>query len=143
MNKAILGFIFFFILVLGGFFILRGQEDRPKKIAIASDGDTIDSNVANQGARCQWLLFFDDKGQLTETRENPYQEANREAGIKCAALLKENEVTVFVAGSIGNKMAEALEKNDIAFLAFSGSVEDAIKHVLEKQSPMRPEFPED
>ena len=126
------GFVFLSILFLGALLILSGQEEQPKKIAIASDGETIDSQVVNQGARCQWLLFFDEKGQLTEALENPYQQASREAGIKCTELLSDHEVTIFVAGNIGDKMAAALERKNIDFIAFSGTVKDAIKHVLEE-----------
>lgn len=140
-KKAGTVFIFLIICILGGLLSLRGQEEQPKKIAIASDGETVDSQVVNQGARCHWILFFDEKGQLTEALENPYQQANREAGIKCAALLKDNNVTVFVAGNIGDKMAAALERSNIAFIAFTGTVEDAIKHVLENHAHMKTEHP--
>lgn len=134
--------VFFVICIVGGFLSLRGQEELQKKIAIASDGETVDSKVVNQGARCHWILFFDEKGQLTEALENPYQQANREAGIKCTALLKDNNVTIFVAGNIGDKMAAALERSNIAFIAFTGSVEDAIKHVLENHARTKTEHPE-
>jgi len=126
------GLIFLSLFILGGLLILWGQEEQPKIIAIASDGETIDSQVGTQGARCSWFLFFDQKGQLTEALENPYQQADREAGLKCTELLADHEVTIFVAGKIGDKMAEALERKNIDFVAFSGTVKDAIKHVLEE-----------
>ena len=141
MKKTGIEFVFLILLILGGLLILRGQKEQPKKIAIASDGETIDSQVAEQGARCRWFLFFDEKEQLTEVLENPYQQERGNAGIKCTELLSDNEVTVFVAGNVGNKMAAALERSDITFIAFTGTVEDAIKHVLEKQAPMKTEHP--
>jgi predicted Fe-Mo cluster-binding NifX family protein len=119
------------LFILGGFLILKGQEEQPKKIAIASDGETIDSKVGSQGARCPWFLFFDQQGQLTKALQNPHQQADRGAGVKCAELLADHGVTIFVAGNIGDKMAEALEEKNIDFISFSGTVKDAIKHVLE------------
>jgi predicted Fe-Mo cluster-binding NifX family protein len=118
------------IFILGGVLALNGQDERPAKIAIASEGETLKSQVGSQGARCPWLLFFDEKGELTETLENPHREERGGAGIGCAKLLADNDVTIFVAGFVGNKMAGALEQHNITFISFSGSVKEAIAHVL-------------
>lgn len=126
------GLIFLNLFILGGLLILKGQEEQPKIIAIASDGEQIDSQVGSQGARCSWFLIFDQNGQLTEALENPYQQADRKAGVRCAELLADHGVTIFVAGNIGDKMGEALEGKNIDFIAFSGTVKDAIKQVLEE-----------
>ena len=119
-----------------------GREDPPKLIAVAADGETLDSAVADKGGRCAWLLFFDDEGILTEALENPHREARGDAGNLCADLLAERGVILFVAGRIGGKMASALEGSGIAFTAFSGMVKDAVRQVL-KQKPPRRGFPED
>jgi predicted Fe-Mo cluster-binding NifX family protein len=130
--KKIVMCVFISIFMVGGFLLATGQEEQEKKIAVASDGETIDSQVAYKAARCHWFLLFDEKGQPIEALENPYREQRGDAGINSAALLAENEVTVFVAGNVGAKMADALEMSDISFIAFTGTVEDAVKHVLEK-----------
>lgn len=128
------GFVFLGLVIIGGLFLLEGQEEKTKKIAVASEGEMIDSQVGSQGARGSWLLFFDEKGQLTEALENPYQQRRGDAGLKCTELLAERGVTVFVAGNIGDKMAEALESEDIVFIAFSGTVKEAIAHVIRKNN---------
>lgn len=117
-------------------------EDPPIRIAVAADGEGPDSAVADKGGRCAWLLFFDEKGELSEAVENPHREARGDAGNLCAGLLAERGVTLFVAGRIGGKMAAALEGSGIAFTAFSGIVKDAVQHVL-KQDPPRRDLPED
>jgi len=101
------------------------------KIAVSSDGGTIDSQVSNLGARCPWFLFFDEQGSLTNTLENSYQN-QRGAGVKCAEFLKNHNVTVFVAGNVGPKMGEALESMGITFIPFSGSVKEGVNQVLKK-----------
>jgi predicted Fe-Mo cluster-binding NifX family protein len=121
----------------GGFQYLQGQEETPLKIAVASSGKTRDAQVADQAARCPWLLFFDEEGQLLEVLENPYQQAGGGAGLKCIELLTDRKVSVFAAGRVGNKMAGALEQNGITFVAFRGTVEDAVRHIL--KDPMSPE----
>lgn len=132
MKKTGIMFAFITIFIMGGLPLLSGSEEQTEKIAIASDGETIDSQVGYQGARSPWFLFFDQEGQLLEALENPHRYTRGNAGIKCAELLAEHEITVFVAGNVGEKMASALESNNITFIAFTGSVEDAIKHVLEE-----------
>jgi len=132
MKKSVMMCVFLMIFIMGGFLLVRSQDEQPKKIAIASEGETIDSQVEYKAARCHFLLLFDDNGQLTEAVENPYREQRGSAGLNCAELLAELEVTVFVAGNMGEKMAEVLEINDITFVAFEGTVKDALKHVLEK-----------
>ena len=131
MKKHGIVYIFILVFILGALPILGEKGDRPKKIAIASDGETMDSQVGRQGARCQWLLFFDEDGELTETLENPYWQQRGSAGINCAELLADKKVTVFVARNIGNKMAAVLDESDITFISHSGTVEEALKDVLE------------
>jgi predicted Fe-Mo cluster-binding NifX family protein len=131
-------FNFCIIFIFGGLLTLKGQEEKPTKIAIASEGESLDSQVGSQGARCPWLLFFDEKGELTESLGNPYRDERGGAGIRCAKLLADNDVTIFVAGFVGNKMAGALEQHNITFISFSGTVEEAIAHVL-KDKPKNPD----
>ena len=131
MNMKRTGFVFLSLFILGGFSVLNGQEEQPKKIAVASEGKTVDSRVGSQGARCSWLLFFDEKGEIAETLENPDRETRGDAGIKCAGLLADRRITIFVAGHVGDKFAAALESKNISFVSFSGTVKEAIVHVLE------------
>jgi predicted Fe-Mo cluster-binding NifX family protein len=126
--------IFLSLLIIGGFFILPGQEEPPKKIAVASEGDTVDSQVGNQAGRSSWFLFFDGEGELLEAIENPFKQEGGGAGVSCAGLLAEKRVTVLVAGKVGNKMRAALDSSRIAFILFSGTVENALAKALETSS---------
>jgi predicted Fe-Mo cluster-binding NifX family protein len=134
MKKTGTVFIFIMVFILVTIPILGEKADQLKKIAIASDGETMDSQVGRQGARSRWLLFFDEKGELTEAIENPYWQVRGSAGIDCAEWLVDKKVTIFVAGNVGNKMAEVLEDNNITFISHSGTVEEALKEVLKKQT---------
>ncbi len=99
-------------------------------IAVASEGKTIESDVSERAARCRYFLLFDGEGNLKNAVENPFKEKRGSAGVSVVELLAERNVTVVVAGMFGDKMQAALETNEIAFTEFSGSVEDAVKHVL-------------
>lgn len=108
-----------------------GQQ-RTEKIAIASEGKTIESSVGGKAARSKHFLIFDKEGQLTDVLENPCRNASSGAGSMTADFLAQEEVTLLVAGNIGYKMIAALETKKIAHLQFSGTVEKALEHALEK-----------
>ena len=131
MKKTRFGFVLLGVLIFGGLLVVGAQGKEPIKIAVASDGETIDSQVGEKAARCRWLLFFNEEGELTETLENPYRDERGGAGTSCAELLAEHKITIFVAGFVGNKMAAALEDSQITFISFKGTVKDAVAHVLE------------
>jgi predicted Fe-Mo cluster-binding NifX family protein len=99
-------------------------------IAVASDGKTMDAAVSQRAARCSYFLFFDKEGNLKGVEENPYRENRGSAGVSAADFLAERNVAVVVAGMVGNKMEAALEAHDIAFVAYTGIVADAVKHVI-------------
>lgn len=113
-------------------FILNGQENKSEKIAIAADGKKMDSKVEFQGGRAQWLIFFDEKGEILESLENPFYQDRSQAGVKCAEFLEEKNITIFAAGNIGNKMAEVLKDFDITFVSFTGTVKEAIDYIFDK-----------
>jgi predicted Fe-Mo cluster-binding NifX family protein len=107
-------------------------QDRTDKIAIASEGKTIDSSVGGKAARCKHFLIFDEEGKLKDVLDNPYKDAPSGAGAMTADFLADKGVQLLVAGNIGQKMITALKANKIAHLQFSGTVEDALQHALEK-----------
>jgi predicted Fe-Mo cluster-binding NifX family protein len=131
-SYKILFVVCFCFLLTTSLFILNGQENKTDKIAIASGGETTDSQVEFQGGRAHWLIFFNDNGEIIETLENPFYQDRSQAGVKCAELLADKKISIFVAGNIGNKMADALEDFEITFISFTGTVEEAIAHILEK-----------
>ena len=128
------------IMILGGILLLiasaavpsSGASGEPAlKIAVACDGETLEAQVANKGPRGQYLQFFDKKGNLLEVCKNPYWEQVGGAGVNCADFIAEKGATVFVAGMVGSKMEEAMEKNQITFKSFQGTVNEAVAFVLD------------
>ncbi len=119
------GFVLIVLSILGLFFILNANQEVQIKIAVASDGETLDSQVSSMAGRCSYFHFFDKERNLKDTMENPYQKESK-AGIKCAQFLKEHDITILLAGEVGEKMGDALENNNILFIPFSGIVNDAV-----------------
>lgn len=102
-------------------------------IAVAADGETLKDSVSHVAARCPYFLIVDSKGKLLEVIENPYKDARGSAGVSAANFLAGRNVTAVVAGSIGNKMRDALETQEITYYEFEGSGEEAIRKILEKE----------
>ena len=102
-------------------------------IAVAADGETLEDSVSHVAARCPYFLIVDSKGKLSEVVENPYKDNRGGAGVSAANFLAGRNVTVVVAGSIGNKMRDALEAQEITYYEFEGSVEEAVREILEKE----------
>jgi len=119
-------------LFLAIFLLIQPQILSAEKgvIAVASEGKTLEAAVSLRAARCSYFLLFDEEGNLKSAAENPFKDNRGSAGVSAADFLADHDVTVVVAGMFGNKMQSALEANDITSIEFSGSVENAVKHVL-------------
>jgi predicted Fe-Mo cluster-binding NifX family protein len=128
MFRGIIVFISFVLMFQP--YLMGGEE---VIIAVAADGETLEDSVSHVAARCPYFLIVDSKGELLEAVENPYKDTRGGAGVSAANFLAGKNVTVVVAGSIGNKMRNALEEQEITYCEFEGNVEEAIREILEKE----------
>ena len=118
-----------FVLMFQPF--LMGEEK--VIIAVASDGETLESAVSHLAARGPYFLIVDSEGKLLEAVENPYKDTRGGAGVSATNFLAEKNVTIVIAGNFGTKMIAALKAQEIDYFEFEGIVEDAIKKILEKE----------
>ena len=128
MLRILIGLITFVIL-----FQPHVMGEEKGLIAVASDGETLEAVVSHLAARGPYFLIVDSNGKLLEAVENPYKDTRGGAGVSAANFLAEKEVTIVVAGNIGNKMKDALDAQEIAFFKFEGIGEEAIKKILKKE----------
>jgi len=84
------------------------------KIAIASEGKEIISQISKKGGRAPYYLIFEDK-ELLETIKNPFATGSGGAGFSVAYMLAEKKVNVVIAGKVGGNMISALEEKGIEF----------------------------
>jgi len=103
-------------------------------IAVASEEDTLESAVSHTAARCPFYIIVDGEGKILEAVENPYKDTRGGAGVSAAEFLAGKNVTTLIAGNVGNKMKEELDAQEIAYLEFEGTVEEAIKKTLAEES---------
>jgi predicted Fe-Mo cluster-binding NifX family protein len=130
MRKIAILVIFTFLSLPPAYAAWDGQTNQ---IAIASEGNTIDSSVGDRAARCKCFLIFDEEGQLAEVLDNPHRNALFDAGPEVVDLLAEKGVTLLVARRMGARMIEALKNEEIARLEYTGTVADALERASEER----------
>jgi len=96
------------------------------KIAIASTGESEDSEVSPVSGRAPYYLIFDD-GKLVKTIKNPFRIGGG-AGFGVAQMLADEGVDLVISGSFGGNMRSTLESKNIKYKEMSGSVKEALEN---------------
>ncbi|MFN3921731.1 MAG: NifB/NifX family molybdenum-iron cluster-binding protein [Caldimicrobium sp.] len=103
------------------------------KIAVASDGKSITSNVGTLAGRSPYFFIFDSSGKLVEIVDNPYRDVRSGAGVSVVSFLTQKGVKTLVAGTFGVRMLSAMKAKDIKYIEFKGSVHEAVKKALSQK----------
>jgi len=93
------------------------------KIAIASEGKEINSEISSRGGRAPYYLIFENK-KLIETIKNPFATGSGGAGFSVAYMLADKKVNLVMAGKVGGNMVSALKEKGIKFKEGKGKVSD-------------------
>ena len=103
------------------------------KIAVATVGDSVNSEISTRAGRAPYYLFFDGNGIFLKSIKNPSQ--NRRGGASSVVvnlLLKESVKTV-IAGKFGNKMVGQLKANKIAYHECAGMAKETLEKFIKKE----------
>lgn len=128
MKRWIVGFFVFFLAVVSA----NAFAADSARIAIASEGKTLDFLVSPMAARSPYFLLFDAQGKLVEAMENPHRDASGGAGSRVADLLSKKGITTVVAGAFGPNMINAMRAKKLTPVEFKGKVTEALKEALKK-----------
>lgn len=101
------------------------------KIAIASEGKGIDSEISVRGGRASYYLIFEDK-KFIEAIKNPFAVGGGGAGWSVAYMLADKKVDLVIAGRIGPNMEFALKQKKIKFKESSGKASEFIDKFAKK-----------
>lgn len=102
------------------------------KIAISAEKKDTGSEISSLGGRAPYYLIFNEKEELLETFTNPFADDRGGAGVSTAKVLAEKNINIVISGTFGGKMAEVLESEGIKYYEKKGSVEGALRDVLNK-----------
>ena len=97
-------------------------------VAIASDGENLDSIVSSIGARSPYFLIFNDR-ELVKKIKNPFLYGGG-AGFSVARMLQKEGVNLLITGKVGGNMASALNQNGIELRIINGKkIEEIINSI--------------
>jgi len=105
------------------------------KIAVTSNGSSLDSTVSGQFGRCQFFLIVDTDTMKFEAVPNPGNQMQSGAGPKAAEIIISKKADVLLTGRVGDKAEEALKRGSIKIAAdLKGNelVKDAVDNYLLK-----------
>jgi predicted Fe-Mo cluster-binding NifX family protein len=97
------------------------------KIAIASNGKTIDSKISPLGGRAHFYLIFKDN-KLIKIISNPFRIGGGGAGFSVAKVLINEKVDLVISGNFGPNMLNALKEKKIKLKI---ETEKTVKEALE------------
>lgn len=95
------------------------------KIAVASLGQDINSEVSPQGGRAPYYLIFEDD-KLVEIWKNVFAIGGGGAGSAVAKIMADKGVAKIISVNFGDKMVDALKTKNISFEEKSGIVKDVL-----------------
>jgi len=90
------------------------------KIAIASDGKTLESQVDPRFGRCFYFLIVDSETEEFKVLPNTAGSMSRGAGISAAQLVVDQKVEAAIAGNFGPKAVSVLSQSGVKIFLVSG-----------------------
>ena len=89
------------------------------KLAVASEGNDLESEISSKGGRAPYYLVFENE-KLLEKIKNPFAIGSGGAGWSVAYMLAEKKVELVIAGQVGKNMELALKEKGIKFKEETG-----------------------
>ena len=104
------------------------------KIAISSDGATVESKIDQRFGRCKYFVIVDteDRTKINAV-ENQGAIQGHGAGIKAAQQIADLDVKSVITGNLGPNATAVLDKLEIKAYNASGTVEDAIDNFIDNK----------
>jgi predicted Fe-Mo cluster-binding NifX family protein len=104
------------------------------KIAISSDGNTIESKIDQRFGRCKYFIIVDsEKKNEIKVIENEGAIQGHGAGIKAAQQIGDLAVEAVITGNLGPNATAVLEKLEIKAYHASGTIKSAIDSFIDNK----------
>lgn len=98
------------------------------KIAVSSDGATLESNVDPRFGRCPYYIIYDTESDDFKSVENKSGQAAGGAGIQAAQMISDMNIESVVTGNIGPNAFRVLSAASIGvYSGATGSVKDSVE----------------
>ena len=100
------------------------------KIAMASTGNTLDSNIDSSFGRCAWFIIYDTENGAMEFIPNPNKAMEEHAGQAAVELISSRNVSKIISGEFGIKIKPLLDSMNIQMIVVGDSAM-TISHIIE------------
>ena len=116
------------------------------KIALVSDGESLESQVSDAMGRCTFFVFVNIENKKIidfYSKENTAKAHQGGAGITAGQLVANESIDAIIVKNIGPRAFSVFEKLDIKiYKGFSGSIKENVEKLLRSEleifgSPMR------
>jgi predicted Fe-Mo cluster-binding NifX family protein len=112
------------------------------KIAIASNGKILESQVDSRFGRCLYFLIVDSETEKFKVLPNTADSMSRGAGVSAAQLVVDQKVEAVMAGNFGPKAVNVLSQSGLKIFSVSGkTAKEAINDF--KEGKLKPIVPFD
>jgi predicted Fe-Mo cluster-binding NifX family protein len=103
------------------------------KLAITSQGETLQDLVEERFGRCRWILILDSETREIVSRNNEIQrDAVQGAGIQTAENILREDVQCVITGHCGPKAYRVLQSAGVkVYLEAAGTGEKALEEYLQ------------
>jgi predicted Fe-Mo cluster-binding NifX family protein len=100
------------------------------RIAIASTGNNLESNIGQQFGRCSFFVIYDTEIKSIEFLPNPYKDQEEAAGQAAVQLLASRNIHKILSGDFGIKIKPMLDSMKIQMIVLKDS-NKRIKDIIE------------
>lgn len=83
------------------------------KVAIASTGNTLESNIDSSFGRCAWFIIIDTESGAMKFIPNPNKDLEEHAGKAAVELVLSRNVSMIISGEFGMKIKPLLDSMQI------------------------------
>lgn len=104
------------------------------KIAISSQGTSLEAKVEAQFGRCPYFIIVDPATEAFEVLINEASKSTGGAGVEAAQLVAQAGVDAVITGNLGPNATRVLQESGIAvYLGFSGTIRQALQQFQERR----------
>jgi predicted Fe-Mo cluster-binding NifX family protein len=100
------------------------------RVAIASTGNTLESNICHQFGRCEYFIIYDTETKAMEFIPNPNKDLTEGSGQASVLLVTSRNINKIISGDFGIKIKPILDSLKIQMIVLKDS-KKKIKDILE------------
>ncbi len=112
----------------------KESQDQSNNIAIATVGNSVNSEISTIAGRAPYYLIFNENGVYLKSVKNPALSRGRSASSGVIDLLLKESCKIVIAGQFGDKMQYQLKANKIEYYQRKGIADNVLQTFIKSKS---------